>query len=220
MKALLLLLASVCSAQTLIINSGGQATGGYLTDQAFIGGTAYGPASQSDPGWKALTGIYSTLRYGTAFSYDFAVPNGSCSVKLDLIENRPAVSTLGVPASGVGLRVFTVTINGVASGPIDIFSAAGAQTRYSPPPTVVAVTNGHVHLDFRATVGNAVVSGIEITCTQPHFTAMACIAPGTANSNCAGLFYFDAVTAAGTSIKIIGAPPTQPIDPTAWSVVP
>jgi len=151
--------------QTLMINSGGQATGGFLTDQGFSGGAAYGPASQADPGWKAQTGIYSTLRYGTAFSYDFAVPNGSCSVKLDLIENRPAVSTLGVTAASVGARVFTVTVNGVSTGPIDILVVAGAQTPYSPAPIIAPVTNGRLHLDFLATAGNASVSGIEATCT-------------------------------------------------------
>jgi hypothetical protein len=54
----------------------------------------------------------------------------------------------------------------------------------------------------------------------PRFVAMACVAPGTANSNCAGLFYIDAITPTGTEIKIIGAAPTAPIDPAAWSLVP
>ncbi len=54
----------------------------------------------------------------------------------------------------------------------------------------------------------------------PRFAALACIAPATANSNCAGLVYIDAVTPAGTEIKIIGAPVTVPIDPAAWSIVP
>jgi len=165
MKRLSAVFLAAAALHAQMINAGGAATGAYLTDQGFIGGAAYGPNSQADPGWKAQPGIYSTLRYGTAFSYDLAAPNGSCSVKLDLIENRPAVSTLGVPASGVGLRVFTVAINGTVSAPIDIFAAAGAQTPYSPPPTTVAVTTGHLRLDFKASVGNAVVSGIEATCT-------------------------------------------------------
>jgi hypothetical protein len=54
----------------------------------------------------------------------------------------------------------------------------------------------------------------------PRFVALACIAPGTANANCAGLYYIDAVTQAGTEIRIIGAAPTAPIDPAAWSPVP
>ncbi len=54
----------------------------------------------------------------------------------------------------------------------------------------------------------------------PRFVALACVAPATASSNCAGLVYIDAVTPAGTEIKIIGAPVTVPIDPAAWSLIP
>lgn len=54
----------------------------------------------------------------------------------------------------------------------------------------------------------------------PRFVALACVAPGTANSNCAGLVYIDAVTPAGTEIRIIGAPASSPIDTTAWSLIP
>ena len=235
MKTLLFLLASVCSAQNILINAGGIATNGYLTDQGFIGGAAYGPNSQADPGWKAQTGIFSTLRYGTAFSYDVAVSNGSCSVKLDLLENRPAVSTLGVPAAAAGARVFTVTINGVTSAPIDIFATAGAQTPYSPPPTTTLVTNGHLRIDFRASAGNAVVSGIEAMCTGPIISLMQCskspVSPVTVTnpdgtmtttpgSDCSGLLYVDLVSPSGTEMKLVGGAPISPVDASAWTAVP
>jgi len=233
LAALALLSAITLPAQ--MINAGGPGTGQYLADQGYIGGAAYGPLSQADPGWKAQTGIYSTLRYGAAFSYDLAVPNGSCTVKLDLIENRPAVSTLSVPASGVGLRIFTVTVNGMTSAPIDIFAAAGAQTPYSPPPTTVMVTTGHLRLDFKASVGNAVVSGIEANCTGPVISVMRCTKPAvlpatvvnpdgtsttTPGSDCAGLFYVDIATAAGTEIRLLGSSAALPIDPAVWTAVP
>jgi hypothetical protein len=56
----------------------------------------------------------------------------------------------------------------------------------------------------------------------PRFAALACVAPGTANSNCAGLVYIDAVTPAGTEIKLIGAPPTAgfTFDPAGWNLIP
>jgi hypothetical protein len=48
---------------------------------------------------------------------------------------------------------------------------------------------------------------------------LAC-ANATPASNCTGLYYIDIVTAAGTELKIMGAPATAPIDPAIWSVVP
>jgi len=176
--ALALLSATTLPAQ--MINAGGPATGQYLADQGFIGGASYGPANQSDPGWQAMTGIYSTLRYCASCSYDFVEPNGSCVVKLDLIENRPAVATPTVPAAAIGARLFTVTINGISTGTIDIFAAAGAQKPYSPPVLTVPVTNGHLHADLVASKGNASVSGWEINCTPappvPVLT-VKCVAP-------------------------------------------
>lgn len=57
--------------------------------------------------------------------------------------------------------------------------------------------------------------------SQPHFVALACLPPGTASvSNCQGLFYIDLVTAAGTELKLIGAPIAAPFDPTMWQPVP
>jgi hypothetical protein len=235
MRLIPFLIAGLCSAQTLLINAGGPASAMYLADQGFSGGFAYGPASQADPGWKAQAGIYATLRYGAAFSYDFVVPNGSCTVKLDLIENRPAVSALGVPAAATGARVFAVAINGVSSGPIDIFAAAGAQTPYSPAPVKVPITTGHLHLDFKASVGNASISGIEASCTGPIISLMKCTKPSVASSSitnpdgtitktlgsdCSGMYFVDLLSPSGTELVLLAMPAPMPLDPTIFAPVP
>ncbi len=54
----------------------------------------------------------------------------------------------------------------------------------------------------------------------PRFVALACIPPGSATASCAGLVYIDAITPAGTELKLIGAPTTVPFDPTIWSLIP
>ncbi len=162
MKTLALFVFACLALQAQLINAGGQATGAYLADQGFAGGSAYGSTQQADMGKQ--TGVYQSLRYGASFSYDFLEPVGTCSVKLLLLENRPAVATPAIPAAGSGLRLFTVTANGVSSGLIDIFAIAGAQAPYMFPMPPIPVTDGHLRIQFTASKGNASVSGIEAVC--------------------------------------------------------
>ncbi len=169
MRSTLFFLISACASAQILINAGGPATGSFSADPAgcvVTGGSAYGLAQQPD--MKNQTGVYQTLRYGTSFSYDCpAPPVGSCTLKLDLFENRPAVATPTVPAAGPGLRLFTVTANGITSGLIDIFAIAGAQTPYVFPMPTIPVTDGHLRIQFTASKGNASVSGIEASCAPP-----------------------------------------------------
>ena len=123
----ILFLSMALHAQ-ILVNAGGPATGTYAADQGFTGGAAYGPNSQSDPGWKAQTGIYATLRYGAAFSYDFPVSNGSCAVKLDLMENRPAVATSTVTAAAIGARTNFMTSGPNAYGILSYVNGDGPTT--------------------------------------------------------------------------------------------
>jgi hypothetical protein len=161
-------LLSACASAQILINAGGPATGSYSADPAgcvITGGSAYGPAQQPD--LRNQAGVYQTLRYGTAFSYDCPALIGSCTLKIDLLENRPAVASPSVPAAGPGLRLFTVTANGISSGLIDIFAIAGAQTPYVFPMPTIPVTDGHLRIQFTASKGNASVSGIEASCAPP-----------------------------------------------------
>ena len=184
-SALFFFLACGLSAQ-ILINAGGPPNGQYSADPStcnVTGGSTYGPANQAD--MSKQSGIYQTLRYGSTFSYDCPAPIGTCKLTLDLLENRPAVAAASVPAAGPGLRVFAVKANDASSGNIDIFAAAGAQTPFKLGITPVTVTDGHLRISFSASKGNAVVSGLEITCTPdpppapPPLTIGGCVVSGS-----------------------------------------
>ena len=154
-----LLFASLCGAQTLI-NLGGPAVSGYLPDASFCPtGTPYNvPAAVPAP-------IYQTERYG-AFTCTVPLPNGTYPVTLDLIENRRASGQDG--AVGVGVRLFSVSVNGVSTGQLDIFAAVGSLVPYQLKLTV-PVTNGQMVFSWIAVAGkgNPVGSAIEIGAALP-----------------------------------------------------
>lgn len=56
----------------------------------------------------------------------------------------------------------------------------------------------------------------------PRITVLHCVEPPETSPNCMDLYYVDVITAAGTELKLIGAPATQfdVIDPTKWVLVP
>ncbi len=206
-------------ALSQLINMAGPATGAYVADR-FCTGSAWGPTQ--DPAMAAQTGVYQTEKYG-AISCDVpvAVTYGTCSVKLDLLENRASVPVGATPASAVGTRLFTVTVNGVSTGTIDIFAAVGAQTPYSPPPLIVPVVDGHVRAVWSGSKGNPVGSGIEVTdCSAtPRLTSMmSCTGTTSPTSDCTGLYYVDVITPSGTELKTVGSPVTAPLDPKVWSL--
>ncbi len=159
MKYALLLIPSLCSGQTLI-NLGGPAVSGYLPDASFCpSGTPYVvPAAVPAP-------IYQTERYG-AFTCTVPLPNGTYNVSLDLIENRRASGQDG--AVGVGVRLFSVTCNGVSTGVLDLFAAVGSLVPYQVKLTV-PVTNGQMVFSWIAIAGkgNPVGSAIEIGAALP-----------------------------------------------------
>ncbi len=142
-----LLLGGCASAQVISIATGSPVpVGTYAADEFFNGGTARPlDASIGD-------GIYQTTRFGTNFSYRIPVPVGIYVVMLRLSDPTSA---------GVGQRVFTVTVNGNTTAPIDLFSLVGARTPYALQLLAVAGA-GFVDLAFKSTSGNATVSGIDI----------------------------------------------------------
>lgn len=146
-----LLIAGTALPQILSIACGSPvAVGVYTADQYFSGGLVR-PKDTS-----IGTGIYQTTRYsnGTqAFSYRIPVLAADYNIVLRL--NDPT-------STAAGQRIFTVTVNGNKSAPIDIFAAAGARTPYSPPLYVARAGAGFVDLLFQSTKGNATVSGIQV----------------------------------------------------------
>jgi hypothetical protein len=158
MRTLLaVLLCCAAGAQSLFINAGGPAlppdptNTTYQADQYFNGGVAWVDATMG-------AGIWQTLRYAPQFSYDIPVPNGFYNVKLDLSEPNK---------TGPSQRIFTITANGIQSDPIDIFKQTGAINVQMSTTLLVMVGSGHLRLNFQATLGNAVVSAIEVTPSGP-----------------------------------------------------
>lgn len=97
---------------------------------------------------------YNTLRQAVAFACAIPVANGTYSVVLNLIEPT---------ATGRGQRLFTVTAGGQVTQIPDLWNYAGAR-HYMTYPLAgnVAVTAGVLTLDFKASIGLALVAGIEI----------------------------------------------------------
>ena len=153
---LLFFLCTVLSAQTIYLNAGGPAVPGIMTptyqaDQWFSGGAIWNEAS---PGYDPPgTGALATLRYGPVFSYDVPVHNGFYSITFHLVEPNK---------TGPGQRLFTITANGIQSDPLDIFALAGFAKLDHPVTLFVLVGNGHLRITFAASLGNAVVSAMDI----------------------------------------------------------
>jgi hypothetical protein len=102
----------------------------------------------------ASPALYQTCRYGSSFSYNFAVPNGAYSVNLKFAE---------VSMMGAGLRRFNVAINGMAVlTNFDIYAATGGLTALDKP-FPVTVTNGQIAIQFSQGPANwPMINGIEI----------------------------------------------------------
>jgi len=99
--------------------------------------------------------LFANLRRGR-FSYDIPLDNGTYSVTLGFLEPGKATA--------VGGRVFSVDANGVTVLPdLDVLAAAGAYRTVITRTFPVTVTGGRLKLDFKPSVGEAVVSNISIT---------------------------------------------------------
>lgn len=141
--------AQSISNSAVTVNCGGPAAGFYDADQFFSGSSAV----YSDPSLGAAEWV--DMRYGLSFSYDVPMANGIYTVTLELVEPN---------ATGVGQRVFGITANGVASGPIDLFKITGGAKIQYMVTLPFLVGNGSLHLQFTGTGGkNAVVSAFAIS---------------------------------------------------------
>ncbi|MBZ5582640.1 MAG: malectin [Acidobacteriia bacterium] len=153
-------------------STGGSTTGSFTPIRVNAGGNSY-----SDPNgtvWSADTGfvnggayavsgavqgtsaqpLYQTSRWG-AFSYRFAVPNGSYTVNLKFAE--PVMSA-------ANQRVFNVAINGWAAlSNFDLVAQAGGKMIALDKSFPVTVASGQIQIDFTAGSQNwPTVNGIEI----------------------------------------------------------
>lgn len=144
------------NAQTRV-NIGGPA----LTDSQGVAWVAdtfnLGNADSSAPA-SPLTGVYKTARWFTGIStYSFQVP----ADKTYTVKTYSSDSWTGTHK--VGARLWSVDVNGVSRGPIDIFASVGASKPYVETWTAVKPVNGRIQVSFRPGAKDSpVVSAIEI----------------------------------------------------------
>jgi hypothetical protein len=144
----------------------------FAADQHFSGGTA--STRTVDLPNRTDDALYQNLRFGTSFSYNVPVANGTYDVTLHFAEIYWGVN--GV-AGGTGKRVFSVNVEGQPSlTNFDITREAGGPLIPVLRTFRVNVTDGVVNLSFfKGTTGvdNATVSAIQVV---PVTTARTTVA--------------------------------------------
>jgi Malectin domain/Ricin-type beta-trefoil lectin domain-like/beta-glucosidase 2, glycosyl-hydrolase family 116 N-term/Glycosyl-hydrolase family 116, catalytic region len=143
----------------IAINSGGSATGSFVADTDYTGGSPYSSAATvttTGVNNPAAQAVYQTERYGN-FTYTIPnlTPGGSYTVRLHFAELYWTAS---------GKRTFNVFINGMqVLGNFDIFAAAGGQNKAIVEQfTAVANSSGAIAIQYANVVDQAKSSGIEV----------------------------------------------------------
>lgn len=149
---------------TLSIDAGGAASGSWVADEDFSGGTAL--TYTNSVSTAKLTGtippqtVLQSQRYGNATSFTYTIPgfpaNSSHTVTLYFVENY---------VTGTGKREFNVTINGTqVLTNFDVFAAAGGQfIAVQRSFNTTANSAGQIVIQFTlGAVQNPMVSGISI----------------------------------------------------------
>jgi len=123
----------------------------FTADANFTTGSTY--STTAAIGGTTDDALYQSERYGTDFSYNIPLSNGSYQVMLQFAENY---------FTSANSRVFNVAIEGTkVITNLDIWSEAGAKTAYN---TIhfVTVTDGELNITFTGVVNNAKISAIKI----------------------------------------------------------
>jgi len=141
------------------INVGGPASGSFVADTDFTGGTTVTSRNTIDTSGvsnPAPQAVYQSNRYG---NFTYTVPNltpgASYTVRLHFAETY---------WTKTGQRVFNVRLNGqqVLTN-FDMIAAAGAPNKAVVEPfTVTASTSGTITIQFTTIKDNAQVNGIEV----------------------------------------------------------
>lgn len=188
------------SGQTLSIVSGSPG------DQYFVGGVSYTNAD------------LTTLRYAPSFAYSIPLTNGLYRVTLRFEEPN---------AIAAGKRLFSVAANGQATESLDLFKLAGGALKGYSRNLLVLVGAGTLKIQFQATLGNAVITGIDVNPAALSMNGLvvsnyldkwsACTVQGEM-ANCAGLFYIRIRKPDGTSEELVGLEisASYPIDVSSW----
>jgi hypothetical protein len=131
-----------------------------FSPDAFFSGGSVATAVTGQVTGTADDYIYHTGRYGTAFSYNFPVGNGSYDVVLHFAETYFG----NIAAGGIGSRKFNVNIEGERKlTDYDIFAHAGGAMRIAAHTFKATVTDGVLNIAFsKGSADNPRVAGIEV----------------------------------------------------------
>jgi hypothetical protein len=169
--------SAVLGAFALAVNSGGSATGQFVADANFTGGTqAAAVTSAIDASGLAAPAppaVYQTERFGN-FAYTFTglTPGVNYKVRLHFAETY---------WTAVGQRRFNVSINGTqVLTNFDIIAAAGAPNKATIQEFTATANSGQVVLQYTTVTDNAKANGIEILLPAPATPAGVTASAGDA----------------------------------------
>ncbi len=176
------------------VNAGGAATGSFVADEDYSGGTSYSTTASintsgvSNPAPQA---VYQTERYGN-FTYTLPnlIPGAQYTVRLHFAE---------IYWTSSGQRLFNVSINGqqVLSN-FDIYAAAGgADKAIVEQYTATADARGQVAIQFTTVKDNAKVSGIEV-----NFASLGINAGGSSSGSFAADEFYSSGSLYSTTASI------------------
>ncbi|MCP3915860.1 MAG: choice-of-anchor D domain-containing protein [bacterium] len=98
--------------------------------------------------------LYHVARFGPSFHYGFELPNGVYELRLSIADTV---------MTQTGWRVFDVVAEGATLlDDLDLVAVAGTRTAWQSPALRVDLQDGTFDLDFAASVGDALVSALEI----------------------------------------------------------
>jgi hypothetical protein len=195
----------------LAISAGGPASGSFVADTDFSGGTV----SAGTKAAISTSGVtnpppQSVLQHGRYGNLTYTIPKltagASYVVRLDFVE---------YVFNTAGSRVFNVAINGTkVLSNFDIWSAAGGENiALAKLFTVSASSTGTISISFTSVVNNALINGIEIytpaamgaVAARP--TALFAVNPGATSQGSARL------AASSPPAAATGSPTQEPNSP-------
>jgi hypothetical protein len=152
--------APQASNVAVAIDAGGGATGGWIGDADYSGGSTASVSGSANTGNvpdPAPQAVYQSQRYGSSFAYRIPnlAPNSAYSVQLHFVESF---------WTSTGKRLFNVSINGsrVLTN-FDIFaSAGGADMAVVKSFGSTADSSGTITIQLSATRDNASIAGIAV----------------------------------------------------------
>lgn len=153
--------------------------------------------------------LYQTERYGMS-AYAISVPNGAYVVRLHFAETYTGIT-------GPGQRVFTVAVEGVSLGSIDVFAQAGGRNIALIKQWSGSVNDGVLNIAFAATANNAIIDALEIIPSTPTPRPTSTATPAPTSTATTRATPTSTATARATATNIATATATARPSATATS---